>query len=49
MVSDATVRLATYSILLNIIFPVFAYAFTSLEGGEEFEDWEDQGQWPDPS
>ena len=34
MVSDATVKLATFSILLNIIFPVFAYSFTILEGSE---------------
>jgi len=39
MVSDATVKLATFSILLNILFPVFAYSFTSLEGSD-IEAWD---------
>lgn len=39
MVSDATIKLATFSILLNIIFPVFAYSFTTLEGSD-FISWD---------
>lgn len=39
MVSDATIKLATFSLLLNIIFPVFAYSFTTLEG-EDIQNWD---------